>query len=205
MSVIFDQLRISDDGNRMYIDLHVNKASHFDKVYLDSLIIMTADKVSETDPKLPTEDFIYAKKLTGNEKELHLSLTLSDFAKSWETDYQGRKFQKGDMSKNLFFVYVRCKGTPDACTPCTLDEEITLGVVFDENILHQRVMGYTKQLTDACHIPMGFVDFILLWNAFKSSVETEHYQAAIRFFNMLFGSLEDTGSIGFVKGCGCHG
>ena len=59
MSIIFDQLRISDDGRRMYINLHVNRADYFKDIYLDSLTIMTADKVSETDPNLPTEDVIY--------------------------------------------------------------------------------------------------------------------------------------------------
>ena len=55
MSVVFDQLRISDDGKRMYIDVHVNKADYFDNIYLDELTIMTADKVSETNPNEPTE------------------------------------------------------------------------------------------------------------------------------------------------------
>ena len=59
MSVIFDQLRISDDGRKMYINLHVNKAEYFDNIYLDSLTIMTSDKVSETNPYAPTSDFIY--------------------------------------------------------------------------------------------------------------------------------------------------
>lgn len=30
--VIFDQLRISDDGKRMYINAHVNKADYFNDI-----------------------------------------------------------------------------------------------------------------------------------------------------------------------------
>ena len=50
MSVIFEQLRISDDGKRMYVNMHVNRAEFFDSIFLDSITIVAADKVSETSP-----------------------------------------------------------------------------------------------------------------------------------------------------------
>ena len=196
MSVIIDQLRISDDGKRMYINVHVNNASYFDNIYLDSITIMTADKVSEAAPELVTEDYIYQKTFEGNVKEAALVLTSADFD----------SYTKGNLSSDLFFVYFKVKGVPDPCTPCRLDEETTLGVTFDENILYQKVMGYTKGLADTCTIPVGFTDFILQWNAFKSSVETEHYVPAIKFWNMLFeNSSSTTATYGTKRNCGCHG
>lgn len=203
--IIFDQLRISDDSKRMYINAHVNKASYFDNIYIDSICIMTADKVSETDPSLPTSDYIYIKKADENAKELNLVLEASDLSKSWETDPKAISFNRGDMSNTLFFVYIKCKGTPDVCTPCTLDEETTLGVVFDENILHQKVMGYTKDLLNDCNVPSAFTDFILLWNAFKAAIETEHYIPAIKFYNLLFEEVSKSCQSTTVKSCGCHG
>lgn len=204
--VIFDQLRISDDGKRMYINVHVNKAKFFDNIVIDSITVMTSDKVSETAPGTPTEDYIYTQKVEGEQRELNIVLEPTDFTRTWETDSNAMKFSQAEMSSTLFFVYVKCKGVPDVCTPCRLDEEITLGVTFDENILHQRVMDYTKELVaDCCNLPIGFMDFMLLWNAFKASVETEHYLAAIKFFDMLFGIVGDNGHKLTVKGCGCHG
>ena len=197
MSVIFDQLRISDDGKRMYINLHVNKAEYFKDIYLDSLTIVMADKVSETSPHVPSQDYVYHQVFDGNQKEADLVLLPVDFNES---------YKKHCFSKNLFFVYVKVKGTPDPCTPCTLDEEITLGVTFDENLLYQKVMQFTKGLADKCEIPVGFTDFILLWNAFKSSVETEHYVPAIKYWNTLFDNY--SGGIYSKSGnkpCGCHG
>ena len=205
MSVIFDQLRISDDGKRMYINAHVNKADYFKDIYIDSIVIQTADKVSETNPGLPTSDYIYIKKAEENSKELNLVLEASDLSKSWETDPKAIAFGRGEMSNTLFFVYIKVKGTPGACTPCTLDEETTLGVVFDENVLHQRVMDYTKELAETCSVPSDFIDFILLWNAFKSAIETEHYIPAIKFFNMLFDEVGKTCQNRTIKTCGCHG
>lgn len=203
--VLFDQLRISDDGQRLYINVHVNKADYFKTMYIDSVVIMTADKVSETAPETPTSDYVYKKEIEGNTKKLDLVLTPLDLTKSWETDPKAIAFNRADMSNTLFFVYIKCKGTPGECTPCRLDEETTLGVVFDENVLYQRVMDYTKELVADCSVPTEFTDFILLWNAFKAAIETEHYIAAIKFYNKLFGIVRDSYNNTIIKTCGCNG
>ena len=191
--LIFDQLRLSDDATRLYINVHVNKADYFKDIYLDNIKIMTADKVAETNPEVPTEDCIFTHTFGDNVKEAALVLTVNDFL----------TLKQSDMSRTLFFVYVKCKGTVGACVPCRLDELTTLGVTFDEKLLYQRVMDYTKSLADDCKIPVGFTDFILLWNAFKASIETEHYISAIKFWNQLF-DVDTIGNITY-KGCGCHG
>jgi hypothetical protein len=196
MSVIFDQLRVSDDGRRMYINIHVNKASYFDNIYLDELVIVPSDKVSETSHHLPAQDYIYKKVFEGNQKEADLVLQHTDF---------NEQFKGCSLSKDLFFVYVKVKGTPDECTPCRLDEETTLGVTFDETLLYQKVMAYTKDLLKDCTVPMAFADFILRWYAFKASIETEHYVPAIKFWKMLFDQNDNSWPINNTKPCGCHG
>ena len=193
--IIFDQLRISDDGGRMYINLHVNQADYFDNIWLDSITIMTADMVSEAAPEMVADDYIYRQVFEEEQKQADLVLTPADF---------NEKFTKANLSSDLFFVYIVCKGVPDPCTPCRLDEMTTLGVTFDENILYQIVMSYTKELLKDCSINQGFMNFILQWNAFKAAVETEHYVAAIRFWKMLF-EEGGTNNIGITKNCGCHG
>lgn len=208
MSVIFDQLRISDDGKRMYLNAHVNKADYFKDIYLDSIVIMTSDKVSETHPGTPTQDYIYINRIEGNEKEINLVLDVSSFNEAYIKEKGVMEFPKGDLHDTLFFVYVKTKlgegGTLDASSlPCAFDEMTNLGVVFDETVLYQRVMDYTKDLVSDCCMPQGFIDFILLWEAFKASIETEHYVSAIKFYNMLFGSM-GTHKL-TSKGCGCHG
>lgn len=195
--IIYDQLRLSDDGKRMYINAHVNAASFFDDIYIDSITITTADKVSETNPEAPTEDYIYYKEFDEGVKEFSMVLQPTDF---------NEKYLKSTFSNDLFFVYVKIKGTPDECTPCRLDEEITLGVTFDENLLYQKVMQFTKDLANTCQMPVGFMDFILLWNSFKASIETEHYVPAIKYYNMLFDKSQGTAlTYGRTKTCGCHG
>ena len=195
--VVIDQLRISDDGLRIYLNLHVNRASYYDRIYLDSITIMTSDKVLETNPVQPAADSIYYKQIEGNVKELELVLQPTDM---------NELFSKSNFSSDLFFIYIKVKGTPDPCIPCGLDEEITLAVTFDDQLLYQKVMQLTKNLlADHCEIPVAFSDFILLWNAFKAAIETEHYIPAIRFWNMLFDKGNISGITGLTKNCGCHG
>lgn len=193
--ILFDQLRISDDGKRLYINIHVNEADYFRDVYLDSLTIMTADKVSETNPHAPTSDYVYQKTFAGNQKTAELVLQPTDF---------GLTYSKSDFSGELFFIYVKAKGTPASSIPCGMDEEVTVAVVFDEKLLYQRVMDYSRELADSCELPMGFADMILKWNAFVSAVETCHWVVAIKFWKLLFEG-KSAGSLTRKKGCGCHG
>ena len=195
MSVIFDQLRISDNAKKLYINVHINEADYFNNLYLDSIVITNTEYVSETNPDLPTENYLWKKDLTNNNyREVHIVLEPTDF---------NERFNKDKFTDELLFVYVKVRGVPDVCTPCRLDEEITLGVTFDVNMLYQIVMQQTRQLVDKCDIPRDFLDLILLWNGFKAAIETEHYIVAIDFWKKIFRSKNS--AISLIKGCGCHG
>lgn len=233
--VLFDQLRISDDGKRMFINVHINKAVDgtgkklFENIFLDSITIVTADKVeSETDPYcIAVEaDNIYNYTFKENVSEANLIVDISDLQEAY-TNSMGKDcldnvnpnctncYNKKNFSDDLFFVYVKCRidGETNPCLEnlqCSLTELITLGVTFDENLLYQRVMDYTKELADKCTVSKGFVDFILLWNAFKASIETEHYIPAIKYYKMLFGKGGVNSPYGessriYNKNCRCHG
>lgn len=201
MSVIFDQLRISDDGKRMFIDVHVNKADFFleHEYVITAIGITTADHVTENTvfTSLPETDYIYKKVFDEGVKEASLMLTATDF---------NENYTQHTMGRNLFFVWVECSGTYSECTPCFADEP-TVGVTFDEKLLYQRVLDFTKALADDCNVPTGFTDFILLWNAFKAAIETDHWVPAKKYWDMLFGlhSGQGIGTFGQSKPCGCHG
>jgi hypothetical protein len=218
--ILFDQLKISDNGKEMYINFHVNGATYFRDIYLESLTIMTADQVSETEPLTPTANFIYKLKFGDgvNIKEYNTVITkgvLDEAFINWNGTepidptkaYANTSFTKENLSSDLFFVYVKCKDAPlIGCPPCRLDESTTLGVTFDEALLHQKVLGYTNELVAECSVPQGFTDFILLWYAFKSAVETEHYIMAKQYWKMLFDDYSNSGDyINSKSGCGCHG
>lgn len=191
--IIFDQLRISDNGGMLYIDAHVNLSDYFSNIYIDRVVIQTQDQVSEMDPLSPGDSYIYNQQLPDNTKEIHLALKA-------ETDFES---VLTSLSDSLLFVYIVCRGIPDPCVPCRLDEMTTLGVTFDTTLLYQKVMQHTKQLADTCKVAKGFIDLILLWNGFKAAIETEHYIQAIDFWKRLFDNKYGIGAT--PKPCGCHG
>ena len=194
--IIFDQLRISDDGNRMYINIHVNRADYFKDRYLDYMVIKTANQVSETEISPSTSDGenVYIYTFGGNQKEADIVLQPSEF---------NENFIKNNFSSDLFFVYIVCKEVKaNPCTPCPLADLTTLGTTFDETLLYQKVMQSTRELNQDCEIPQNFIDLILLWWGFKAAIETEHYIPAINFWKRLFGGKNIKGT---PKGCGCHG
>ena len=193
--IVYDQLRISDDGRQLYIDAHVNRTSCFDEVTIQSLYICLGSQVYETltiDPE--SNGYIYKKDYDAV-REIHECISIGD---------DNLIYNRNSFSKDLFFVYVGCNIVPEGCECCASVGKYVLGVTFDENLLYQKVMQFTKDLADDCQIPVGFTDFILLWNAFKASVETEHYIPAIKYYNMLFDKSNGV-TAGLTKNCGCHG
>ena len=62
--VIIEQLRISDDGRKMFIDAHVNKAEQFENVYLSKVTVLTEDQVMEANPYSYGDDYIYQQTIT---------------------------------------------------------------------------------------------------------------------------------------------
>lgn len=214
--LLFDQLRISDDGKYLFLNAHVNTATAFSSIYIETVTIQTAEQVSET-ACTPTDEYIYKKTFNPAVKNVDLVIGPkdADVETTWGASHS-------TFSNDLLFVFVQCKsiGNVDPCfevLPCRLQELTTVGVTFDENLLYQRVMNYTRELAADCTIPQGFTDFILLWNAFKAAVETEHFIPAIKYYNILFGNDVVNGSSGnhtignnssgnysVIKGCGCH-
>lgn len=194
--ILFDQLRISDDGQTLYIDAHVNKASYFENVYIEKVVVCTEGQVMETNPQEFTDDYVY-KYEPGDTttKEVHLVLNASTL---------NEKFTGSSLSGNMFFVYVKCEGIVPSDTPCRLDEMTTLGVTFDYGAIFNGAMNYTRELADSCEVPDQFIDFILNFEALKLAIETEHYIPAIKYWKYLLGHKK-YGTSGTAKPCGCHG
>lgn len=203
--VRFDDISISDDGKYLYITAFVRSAEYFEEVYIDSITIMTGDKVSENTPEIPTKDYIYKETIDGEEKSINWVLSAADFVKVWETDANAMAFKQADMRNTIFFIYIKCKGTPAANTPCNMDKEYTVGVTFDARAIYQKVMDYTRDLSKCCEIPTKFIDFILLWNALKAAVATSHFIPAVKYYNLLKGTSDADCFIENIKTCSCNG
>ena len=188
--VVIEQLRISPDGQQLFIDAHINKAPYFEDLVLDKISIDTQNTVLQSFHG-PSENSVFTQTTVTNTlrpKEVHLVVD--------------KNMIDADLSKDMLYVYFHVKGTPPPNIPCGLDTPYTLGVTFNEGIIYNRMMGYTKEIANTCEIPMGFIDMILQLEAIKAAIETENYVTANKFYNRLINlKSSSTSNIN----CKCHG
>lgn len=204
--VVIEQLRISPDCQKLFIDAHINKASYFEDVMLGNISIDTQDTVLQTfDGPSDTPVFIYPntsnidslnstdnidiEQAGLNSKEVHLVIDKNAI--------------NADLSKDILYVYFSTIGIPSSNTPCRLDETHTLGVTFNESTIYNRMMSYTKEIINTCEVPKGFIDMILQLEAVKVSLETGNYASANKFYNRLINTKSYTGTSNI--NCRCHG
>lgn len=183
--VTFQELRITPDRQKLIIDVSVKDLEYYTNVYLDTVQIDTQDTFVESGP---SSEVVYSKTIEGNAKSVRLELGIGDLLPS--------------LNDNLFFVYVKTKGTPAANTPCGMDNITTLGVVSNLYPLYQHAFSYIKELSDTCSIPKNFINYILQYKAFELAIKTGHYTEAIKYWKRFFMGIKDSV---ITPNCGCYG
>ena len=112
--VQFNELGITPDGQKLIINVSVKDLEYYTNVYLDTIQIDTQDTFVESGP---SNKVAYTEVIEGNTKSVRLELETGDLSPT--------------LNDNLFFVYIRTKGTPAANTPCGMDIITPLGVVYN--------------------------------------------------------------------------
>lgn len=113
-------------------------------------------------------------------------------------------FDVPNLNTNLFFIYVKVKGTPSPDTPCGMDNEYTIGVTFNTCTLYNAMMQHIKELLNICSIPKNFINLFLQFKAIQISINTQHYTQAIDYYNKFIKNLNTLTST-HIKSCNCYG
>ena len=137
--VHFNELTITPDGKYLIIDVSVLSETYYKDVYIDSVVIDNQNTYLSSGPSSePVYSYSVPEKtslLTNEPVNLkHLRLVLD-------------RFDLQDLN-NMFFVYVRTKGTPAPETPCGLDNMTTMGTVVNMYPFYQQAMNYIGELAD---------------------------------------------------------
>jgi len=219
--VHFNELRISENGKNLIIDVEVDMLSYYNDVYIESIQIdvddnyidsgasskaVTVWKAGGTSTSKTIASVsdtgcvdVQTQTLSGKyAKHVELCLTPTDLAPLTLKTF-------GD---DIFFVYVNLIGTPAACTPCGYDESPALGVVFNKYKLYCSAMGFVKQLGDDCDVDKRwFLDFIMRYYAFMLCLKTGNYEQAIVYWDKYLNRVNTTTSSSGIstRRCGCHG
>lgn len=190
--VHFNELTITPDGKYLIIDVSVLSETYYKDVYIDSVVIDNQNTYLSSGPSSePVYSYSVPEKtslLTNEPVNLkHLRLVLD-------------RFDLQDLN-NMFFVYVRTKGTPAPETPCGLDNMTTMGTVVNMYPFYQQAMNYIGELADKCGVSPNFTDFILKQKGLEVAIKTGNYPDAIKYYNKFF--LGKNNQIVVKGGCSC--
>ena len=184
----FKELRVTPDGKTLIIDAAVKDLSYYDNVYIKSVTVDTQDTYSESGSSTnPLFHYEVASVSEENKKRIRLELNSSVL---------------GDITGNMFFVYITVKGTPAPDTPCGLDNVTTLGVTADLYPFYKSSINHMKELENECEPSKNFIDSLLRFKAFELSIRTGHYIQAIKYWNKFFKEVKSN-TVNTI--CRCHG
>lgn len=184
----FKELRVTPDGKTLIIDAAVKDLSYYDNVYIKSVTIDTQDTYSESGSSTnPLFHYEVTSASGENKKRIRLELNSTVL---------------GDITGNMFFVYVTADKAPAPDTPCGLDNIVTLGVTAYLYPFYRSSINYIKELENKCEPPKNFIDSLLRFKAFELSIRTGHYTQAIKYWNKFFKEVKSN-TVNTI--CRCHG
>ncbi len=204
--VVFDELRVDNKGEYLYISAHLRKDLQDSAVRIEE--VWVCDSSNYEEGPIPSK----AEKVYQYNKAIPNALWSVDLKVSPKGTYndQGYLINTYDnlgttFSGKLLFVYVVVLGIDELASPCGCASNPSVGVALDMGIVYSQFMQYIKELacSNKCNskMPQGFTDFILRFNALLLAMDSKHYKKGIEFFNKWF-----SGKVNEVKSnCGCNG
>lgn len=203
--VIFNELRINDGKDKLFVECSVDNLSIYDKMYIKEVYLYhysNADTIGEP------RDLSKVIQLFNNTVDdttittFRACVTPSDIPIG---DYGFTTFDKG-----LFFVKVICDGELPASTSqfaCGTDDTVDIGVIVDWKAMYTYGMQFVAELNrkdESCNPHDNFIQFILTWFSIKLAISScdfdQLYKLWDRFIRLYAHSSRITNGMG---GCGC--
>lgn len=208
--VIFDELRITNDGQHLIIDCRIRKENWYNTVYIGGIYIDTEETYEEGGPSKRAAIFAPTMQqlMLSPKKTMRFVYDKSDLKSLFLANPENKGVSPDcDLTKHLFFVYVKAFGTPAADTPCGMDDEYTLGVTMYMGKFYNDFMNSLKNINSTCSggcdVPSDIVDQLLQYMALTVSIDSGHYLKGIEEFKKWYTGKSYTNNS--TKKCGCHG
>lgn len=216
--VKFNELYITPDNSKIVIDVAIEDLCWYEAVFISEVLVSPSSSFS---PSLPFSSSPSPHIFSYKASELP-DLSLSSVCSAYhgvlpsEEDLasemaNGRKRIRIEVSKkdlgydiagNLFYIYVIAKGVPHPDTPCGMDEEVTMGVVYNLKDIKDSAIGYIKGSLkeEPTQDRKSFIDFILRYKSFTLFLDTGNYTEANKLWDKI---SNKTLSVSSYKSKGC--
>lgn len=157
--VDFNILKYDPVNNRLIIDVSVKSEDNYKDVYIDEVRIYNQNTYSGNEPISDSYVYSYQDDCLAEGKEAepvkNLKLNLS------EKDVKENANSVEGSLVGVFFVYVTTTGAPKESTPCSSQNNITLGVVANMQPFYRRIMNLMRQFGNTCSVPQALIDSIM--------------------------------------------
>lgn len=193
----FNELRITQDGKYLIIDVSVDESSYFDTVSLDSIVIDTQDTYVANGPSSTP---IYTYKVGEDYQQVYSSPDNSQVLTSdlepvlVNNELESRRVRLSldatdlgvQLNNTMFFVYVISTGTPSSDAPTSTIDPMIMGTVVNLYQFYQKSIYYLKKVSSDCEVPKCFIDFVLRYKALELCIKTGNYTEAIKYWKKFF-------------------
>ena len=198
--VQFDDLRISSDKTKVYVECRVKDYDAYANMYIKSIKLEYYKKRGVAGVPGDGAITMYSNTLDDTSvKQVRASLTVSALDKAtFGTD----KFEGG-----LFYVTVECDGelgANAALLDCGEDSTVDIGLIADWEVLYAGGMKLIRSMLNNCNpcvVPGNLEHFIILWNGFKLAADACDYELVDKLWSRI--SFGDSSGVR-GSGCGCR-
>lgn len=205
--VIFNELRITENGKCIIVDCEVENVDVYSDMYIQSIYLEYYKNATSASMPSSKAYLLYENK-DGDTSVKGKRLTFQkELLPATEFGISG--FEGG-----LFYVIVNCDGTLPASIssmPCGYDSTTDVGAILDWKTFYSRGMSYVSSITagcskpNFCDNPVAFEEFLLLWNALKLALSTCNWDMVSELWDrFLRVSVGGTSSTVVSGGCGCR-
>ena len=200
--ITFDELRVTNDGEYLVIDVRVRKEKIYSSVNIKSIVVGTHKNYVEGESNGTVIDFTSLNEYSDNNRHILLRLSnldLNPIAKKGQKDYI-------DLKEDLIYVYVDTTSLQTECDlPCDMMQAHNIGVTLYMGNIYNTFMQYMDELNGkfcSNQVPQNLIDLILRYTALTTALDSKHFIKANEFYTKWF-----TGDKCNVpkSNCGCNG
>lgn len=202
--VLFNELRIADDKQSLLVECYIEGLGIYSGMYIKEIYVdyyknaltsgVPSDKAIQIYDNTNTDTSVNAVRacLLASNSDVETNFGITDF------------------DSGMFYVYVYCDGTLPASVstlPCGFDDASDIGVIVDWKKMYEIGMQFVSTLSgvcyDPCKNPLGFDNFVLVWNALRLAISTCDYSLAEKIWEKFIRYYNPSTMAGGA-GCGCN-
>lgn len=184
--VIFNDLRISPDGNNLIIDVSISNYAYFKNMYISAIYIDTEETYVQTGMPSSKAVVLYENQ----------NVTIKEHS----DNITPKRLNLDSFNNHIFYIYVKIDGVPTPDTPCSMDKEYTIGVALNWFPIYQKGLKLMKQvISNCCDVPREFIDYVLRLKAFELAIKTSQFTLV----NSKYLEWFKDSTIKYINSCNC--